>query len=191
MSTKKIDLDRTIDRCKKGDRISQKKLYEHFYGYTMSIALRYAADETEAQEIVNDAFFKILTQIHSYESSYPFKVWLRRILVNTCIDSFRKRTRIPQHMCLEELIYEPVDEAIVSQLISDEEDVLPILLKLPPAYRIVFNLYIMEGYQHNEIAEMLGISVSTSRSNLVRAKEKLYKILVEKYPDRINKIIHT
>ena len=145
----------------------------------MNISLRYGKNREEALEILNDAFLKALTNLEKFDSDYPFKGWLRRILINSAIDYHRANHKHPSHLELVSTMDVSEDEMEMPK-ISPEEDMLPILQELSPAYRMVFNLFIMEGYKHHEIAEKLGISVSTSRSNFIRAKQKLRKILLKK-----------
>ncbi len=179
MPLQNFDLEAILQECQQGNPRSQRILYEHFYGYAMSICLRYAGHREEAVEILNDAFFKALTHLDQYDSAYPFRPWLRRILINTAIDYHRCHHNLPVCLSLTEAANIATEE-MPTPVLSEDEDVLPILQQLPPAYRMVFNLSVMEGYKHHEIAEMLGISTSTSRSNLVRAKEKLRVMLIEK-----------
>jgi RNA polymerase sigma factor (sigma-70 family) len=167
-----------LDGTRRGERNAQRKLYEHFYGYGLSICLRYAQQRAEAVEILNDAFLKVFTKIDRYDNSLPFKPWLRRILIHTAIDHLRAGIR-PIHVDLNAAPPLYADEGPMPML-SPAEDALPYIQQLPPGYRMVFNLYVMEEYDHREIAEMLGISEATSRSNLARAKEKLREMLQQK-----------
>ncbi len=177
MADKEIDQHLLLQGCRQGDRNSQRKLYEHFYGYAMSICLRYSRHREEAVEILNDAFLKAFTHLDKYDSSYPFRIWLRRILINSAIDYYRKNHHLPNHLELTEATDLSAEEMPMPR-IGEEEDMLPILRKLSPAYRLVFNLFVMEGYAHQEIAELLGIDARTSRSNLLRAKENIRVLLV-------------
>ncbi len=161
-----------LDGCRRGNRRSQHELYEHFYGYALSICLRYTASREEAVEVMNDAFFKALTRLDQYDPALPFKPWLRQILIRSAIDCFRKNHRQPLIVELPPPEQLGTEEPPLPQ-IRPGEDLLPLLQKLTPAYRTVFNLYVMEGYRHEEIGEMLGISASASRSNLARATERL------------------
>lgn len=180
---KRINLKILLEACRRGNRGSQKKLYEHFYAYGMSVSLRYSKNNEEAKEILNDAFLKVFTRIDQYDSNFPFKGWFRKVLVNTALDYYRSR----HQKQAEQLIFSPglleseLQEASAPPpRVSPEEDLLPIVQQLPPAYRMVFNLYVMEEYKHHEIADMLNISVSTSKSNLFRAKAKLRDMLLAK-----------
>ncbi|MEK7256556.1 MAG: RNA polymerase sigma factor [Bacteroidota bacterium] len=172
-----INIQLLLQGCLQGNRQSQRKLYEHFYGYAMNVCLRYSKNQREAAEVLNDAFLKVFTHLDRYDASYPFRAWLRRILINAAIDYYRKHHRVPDPVELT-LSADRADEDLPLPQILPGEDVLPLLQKLPPAYRMVFNLHVMEEFKHHEIAEMLGISAATSRSNFLRAKQKLREILL-------------
>ncbi|MCB9294686.1 MAG: RNA polymerase sigma factor [Lewinellaceae bacterium] len=176
MSEEKINLTLILQGCQRGSRNSQQKLYEHFYGYAMNICLRYSRNREEAVEILNDAFLKVFTRLDQYDPSFPFRGWLRRILIHAAIDYHRKNHKHAPNLELTPLS-DVAEEEVPMPKISPDEDMLPILQQLTPAYRMVFILFVMDGYKHHEIAEMLDISVSTSRSNLLRAKEKLRALL--------------
>ena len=179
MFKRDVDLTHILQGCRQGQRNSQRQLYEHFYGYAMNVCLRYSKNREQAVEILNDAFLKAFTRLDQYDPAYPFKAWLRRILVNSAIDYFRKNNSLPVHLDISAAIGLADDDFPLPQL-SENEDVLPILQHLSPAYRLVFNLYVMEEYSHQEIATMLGIDVRTSRSNLMRAKEKIRALMLQK-----------
>lgn len=182
-----INLTLLIKGCQKGNRNSQRKLYQHFYGYGMNLCLRYAKSRDEALEMLNDGFLKVLTNLHKYDSNYPFKGWLRRILINAAIDYYRAHQKYPSFVDLQ-AAGEIADEAIPLPEVVSGQDMLPIVQQLPPAYRMVFNLYVMEGYKHHEIATMLDISVSTSKSNLARAKKKLKQLLLKKKVGKVRRL---
>ncbi|MEK6478667.1 RNA polymerase sigma factor [Catalinimonas sp. 4WD22] len=162
-----------INKCKKNDRKAQKILYKHFFPYAMSISLRYSQYEAEAEEILNDAFLKVFTRLDQYNIKQSFKGWLRRIVINTAIDLYRKELRHYHHMDVIELEEEQMQENVIDQLSAQE--IQAMISELPPAYRLVFNLYAVEGYNHQEIASMLDISEGTSKSNLFKARAKLQK----------------
>lgn len=179
MRKKSINIKLLIEGCLKDNRNSQRKLYEHFYGYAMNIAQCYSKNREEAAEILNDAFLKAFRNMEKYDPAYSFKAWFRKILVNTAIDYYRASRNSPHHLAMSELPELGEDNTPMPRL-SMEEDALPILQKLTPAYRMVFNLFVLEEYKHHEIAEMLNISVSASRSNLARAKQRLKTLLINK-----------
>ena len=181
MRVKNEDITIWLNGCRKDSRDSQRKLYQHFYGYSMSICLRYAKNREEAAEILNDGWMKIFTKIKQFDQDFPFKPWCRRILINSAIDYHRKIRHLPIFTDIDDVSeteYAEVSLPVIS--ISDIDDMLPILQLLPPAYRMVFNLAVFEEYKHHEIAETLGISIGTSKSNLSKAKSKLRNILIEK-----------
>lgn len=180
MSIPNFNFDQTLDGCLRGDRNCQRRLFEHFYGYAMSVCLRYARHRHEAAEILNEGFFKALRQIGQFDRVRPFRFWLRRIMVNAAVDHFRVRHRFPPHD--EWTTDHDADiEETPDPEIYPGEDGLPILQELSPAYRTVFNLYVIEEFSHQEIAGLLGISEAASRSNLTRAKEQLRQIWIKKH----------
>ncbi|MEI8115382.1 MAG: sigma-70 family RNA polymerase sigma factor [Bacteroidia bacterium] len=169
------ELERIIDGCIEQDRHSQELLYKKLYGFTMKICLRYADNRYEASEVLNEGFFKAFTNIGKYDKNWPFKTWLSKIIYNTSIDYYRTNLRWSQFVDLEKSEPKIHDSNVEHKL--DYEDLLATVQRLPPSYRIVFNLYAVDGYSHEEIAEMTGISASTSRSNLHKARLKLQQML--------------
>ena len=167
-------LDILLKRCSKGDRKAQEHLYYSYYGYAMSIALRFSSSREMAEEIVNDSFLKVFTKIESHNTDKSFKAWLRRIVVNTAIDNNRKDLRNLDTVELIEERHDSIDETID---FPKAEEIIALLQNLSPMYRMVFNLYIMEGYSHEEISKELNISINTSRSNLSRAKERIIELV--------------
>jgi RNA polymerase sigma factor (sigma-70 family) len=169
------ELQQIIDGCIEQDRHSQELLYKKLYGFAMSICLRYVENRNEASDVLNDGFFKALTNIDKYDKSWPFKTWLSKIMHNASIDYYRTNFKWMQLVGLERSDTKINDAAVEHKL--DYEDLLSLIQRLPPAYRLVFNLYAVDGYSHEEIAEMTGISASTSRSNLHKARMKLQQML--------------
>lgn len=169
------ELQGIIDGCIEQDQHSQELLYKKLYGFAMKICLRYADNRYEASEVLNEGFFKALTNIEKYDKSWPFKTWLSKIMHNASIDYYRTNLKWSQFVGLEKSDTKMKEAAIEHKL--DYEDLLSVIQRLPPAYRIVFNLYVIDGYSHEEIAEMTGISASTSRSNLYKARLKLQQML--------------
>lgn len=168
-------IDKILNGCRKQRRESQKMLYEEFYGYGMSICLRYADNRDEAAAILNDGFMKIFTNIRQFDLSKPLKPWLRKIMINTAINHYHRKQRSVQFDEMERADQEAETESIISGI--SYQEIIAMLHKLPPAYRTVFNLFVIEGYKHEEIAKTLGITVGASKSNLFKAKEYLRKIL--------------
>lgn len=149
-----------------------------FYAYGMSITLRYADSREEAVTILNDAFMKVFDNIRKYDSGRPFKPWLRKIIVNTAINYFHKNKKIREREIHDAAEREFADREMILSGISYLE-IIDMVQQLTPSYRTVFNLYVIEGFKHHEIAEKLGISVGTSKSNLAKAKRNL-RVLLEK-----------
>jgi len=151
-----------------------------FYAYGMSITLRYAESRDEAANILNDAFMKVFSNIKKYNRDRPFKPWFRRIVINTAINQYHKTKK---HRQLEELDLSnngvQKEEQIISGISYDE--IIEMVQQLSPAYRTVFNLYVIEGFKHREIADMLDIAVGTSKSNLAKAKRNLQSILEKNF----------
>ena len=176
------ELSLYIRGCALNERESQKKIYNSFYGYAMAICDCYANNEEDAVEILNDGFLKIFKEVHRYKPAYTneinsFKGWLRKIMVCTAIDHFRKNQK---HRVVGELdissVHASVHEANGLDKVSYDE-IIRFIQNLSPAYRTVLSLFIIEGFSHEEIADQLGISVGTSKSNLAKARKQLQKIL--------------
>ncbi|OEK07515.1 hypothetical protein BFP71_00390 [Roseivirga misakiensis] len=169
-------LEAIINGCKENDRQSQQELYRNFYSYGMSICLRYTGSEADAVEVLNDGFLKIFKNIKKFDIEKSFKPWLRRILVNTCIDHIKKNAKHNHLVDITEAAVESTQQEAPDHDLSYQE-ILTKIGELSPAYRAVFNLYVIDGFKHHEIAEQLGITTSTSKANLTRAKAALRAML--------------
>jgi len=141
----------------------------------MSICLRYSKNADEAVEVLNDGFMKVLTKIKKYDQNRSFKGWLRKIMINTALDNYRHNLKYYHSYDVENGEAAPVAENALSDMAYQE--IVAMVQNLSPAYRTVFNLYVVDGYTHEEIAEMLRISVGTSKSNLSKARENLRNML--------------
>jgi len=168
-----------IKGCVKGDMKYQEMLYKKFYAYGMSITLRYTKSREEAIEVLNDSFLKVFENINKFDLNRSFKSWFRQITVNTSIDQYRKSKKLIQTNDIEDHEKDLHDPDRIEDM--EVEDLLNLLYSLPDHYRLIFNLYEIEGFDHNEIAEKLGISDSTSRANLSRAKKLLRELFKEQY----------
>lgn len=179
------ELNLQIRGCALNQRESQKKLYNSFYGYAMSVCDRYTSREEDASEILNDGFIKIFKEIHHFKPAYAdvissFKGWLRKIMVYTAIDHYRKNNKHQHVIELDTaIVHLPVQAENAFDKISYDE-IIRFIQDLSPAYRTVLNLFIVEGFSHDEIARHLDISVGTSKSNLAKARKQLQKILYNK-----------
>ena len=181
-----------VEACALNNRGSQKVLYSSFYGYAMAICDRYTNKQEDAVEILNDGFLKVFREIHHYRPAYAdvvssFKGWLRKIMVYTAIDHFRKNHKHQMVTQLDNVVYQvaTVSEDAVDKL--SYEEVIRAIQDLSPGYRTVFNLFVIEGLSHDEIASQLGISVGTSKSNLSKARRQLQKILFKQNQIQIAK----
>lgn len=171
-------LPHIIEGCRRHERKYQKKLYHLFYQHTLVVAMRYVPSLEDAREIVNDVFLKIFSQIELYHPELPFKPWLTKITVFTAIDFYRKHIKNQPHTDdLDVAIGVGVSSDIIA-LISAQE-LCDLVQQLPPSYRAAINLYAIDGFNHQEISLLLGISVGTSKSNLFKARAKL-KYLIQK-----------
>jgi RNA polymerase sigma-70 factor (ECF subfamily) len=188
------ELRLTIQGCVSNDRLSQKKIYTSFYNYAMSICSIYTNNYEDSVEILNDGFLKVFKEIYRYEPAYPdhvlsFKGWLRKIMLYTSIDHFRKnhKHRFTKELDNEELRLSAADEDALDRISYNE--IVKSMQKLTPGYRIIFNLFIIENFSHEEISKRLGISIGTSKSNLARGRKQLQKILLQQNQIKIPKKI--
>jgi len=170
------DLHQLIQGCIKQDRKCQKMLYKAFYGFSMAICLRYASDRDEAAGILNQGFFKVFTKIETFDAARPFKAWLGRIMTNVSIDHYRANLKMAYSDDLETA--EHLDDGTYTDSNLNYNDLLAMVQKLPQAYRTVFNLFAIDGYSHEEIADMLNINIGTSKSNLFKARQKLKQMIL-------------
>lgn len=169
-------LNAIIEKCRQQDRAAQEMLYRHFYGYAMSISIRYSANDEEAVEILNDGFLKVFQKIEMYDRQLNFKGWLRKILINTALDHYRKNRKRYQDVTIESMESSlEVENEVVARI--SHQEILTLIQKLSPVYRAVFNLFVIDGYSHEEIAKQLNITVGSSKSNLFKARENLKKLL--------------
>lgn len=171
--------DSLIDGCLTADRKCQKLFYERFYGAMMTVCLRYASDREEARDILHEGFIKVFSNLVKFKRGTNLGGWVRRIMVNTAIDCYRKTAKIPESVEINTAIHESDSTDLISSMSADE--ILKLVQTLSPAYRTVFNLYVIDGYSHREIGEMLGVSEGTSKSNLAKARFKLQKMVLNLY----------
>ena len=179
MEENAVQVKNILEGCRQKNRTSQQQLYALYYNYAMTIARRYVHHTDRAEEVVNDAFFKVFTKLHLFSADQPFRPWLRRIIINTAIDAIRSKLRIPHEAELT-AINEPGVQIDVEENITREQ-IWGMLDKLPPAYRTVFNMAVVDGFTHEEISDALQISVGTSKSNLARARQYLKKLLKDEF----------
>ena len=178
------ELRLAIQGCVLNDRLSQKKIYTSFYNYAMSICSIYTSNYEDSVEILNDGFLKVFKEIYRYQPAYAdhvlsFKGWLRKIMLYTAIDHFRKNHK---HRFTKELDNDADWKSAPGEDALDRlsfKEIVTSMQKLTPGYRIIFNLFIIENFSHEEISKRLGISIGTSKSNLARGRKQLQKILLD------------
>jgi len=172
-----------VERCALNDRESQKKIYNSFYGYAMSICNRYSSNSDDVVEIINDGFLKVFKEIHRYKPAYSdvlssFKGWLRKIMIYTAIDHFRRNQKHQQSSDLDNGLVQFSAGTIDPLNRISYQEILSAIKDLSPSYRMVFNLFVFDGLTHEEISQQLGISIGTSKSNLAKARKQIQKMLV-------------
>lgn len=181
---KHMNLDRTftidslLDGCKKGDRKAQESLYKALASKMMGVCMRYAKDTFEAEDILQMGFVKVFQKVSEFRSDGSFEGWIRRIMVNTAIETYRKNLRSLNVVDIDEVYDQPQSTFDMGKL--ELNDLMKLVQQLSNGYRIVFNMYAIEGYSHKEIAKELGISEGASKSQLSRArailKDKIIKM---------------
>ena len=175
-----MNLERLIEQCKKNDVIAQKALYKRFAPILFGVCLKYCKNKTIAEDLFQEAFITIFNKIAQFKHKGSFEGWIKKITVNTILQHFKKQR-----------VYELVNEKNLELIEEDDHDLtkfsnisldylLKTIQKLPDQYRLVFNLYVLDDYSHQEIAEALNISVGTSKSNLSRARVLLKKEIGER-----------
>jgi RNA polymerase sigma factor (sigma-70 family) len=171
-------IDSLLDGCKRGERKAQENLYKALCSRMMAVCMRYAKDSYEAEDILQMGFVKVFNKVTEFRNDGSFEGWIRRIMVNTAIESYRKNLRTLSLVDIEEVYDQPQSTFDMNQL--ETKDLLKLVQQLSSGYRLVFNMYVIEGYSHREIGETLGISEGASKSQLSRArailKEKILKI---------------
>jgi RNA polymerase sigma factor (sigma-70 family) len=168
-----------IEACVARERWAQQRLYEEYYPKMMGVCMRYANNDDDALDILHEGFIKVFKHVASYQPGTSLTAWIRRIMVNTAIDYYRKTVRRRTEDIETAYNLSNSDADAISQ--CTEKDILAAVKKLTPAYRAVFNMYVIEGYSHKEVADQLDITESTSRSNLVKARLKLQAILTGRF----------
>ncbi len=172
-------LDNIIKGCCRKEPVAQRLLYEMFSARMFGVCLRYSGSREDAQDILHESFLKIYEKIEQFESRGSFEGWIRRIMVNTALEKFRNQNKIVNvQEAIEE--YERKEDIDITDNITAKE-LMRMIGELSPQYRIVFNLYAIEGYSHKEISEKLGITEGTSKSNLSRARTILQDKVKEFY----------
>ncbi|TSD67508.1 RNA polymerase sigma factor [Inquilinus sp. KBS0705] len=171
----RVTEDEIVSNCKKGSLKHQELLYKQFYGYAMGISMRYSLNSDDAIEVVNDAFIKVFNNINTYNTDKPFRAWLRTIIVNTAIDRRRKEIKHQANTDLDTAIGVGSSASVIGSL--NAQDILKLMKKLPEIQLTIFNMYEIDGYNHDEIGKILNLPASSSRVYLSRAKDKLRQLI--------------
>lgn len=171
----KKQLDVLIQGCRENNPTAQNRLYRAFYAWAMTICRRYTSTQEVAYECLQDGFFKVFTKINHYSGELSFEAWLKKVLINTCIDRYRSQVN-----AIETVAYTSEnDESIWPEAFinSDADYLLHLIQQLSPAYRTTLNMYAVEGYEYHEIAQMLQVSIGSVKSNLSKARHGLKQLL--------------
>ena len=163
--------------CKKGDTRSQEALYKHYSRLMFAVCIRYSDNRQTAEDLLQEGFIKVFHAIKEFREDGSLEGWIRKIMLRTSLEHFRKKVNFFALSPIESAGTSPMDEQILSSLASNE--ILETMNRLPQGYRTVLNLYCVEGYSHKEIADLLGISEGTSKSQLSRAREIMKDLLKE------------
>ncbi len=169
--------EQLIKGCVKNDRKAQKALFDKYASVLLGVCARYAHDIAEAEDILQEGFVKIYTRIKQYSGSGSFEGWMKRVMVNTALSHLRQNAKHFYHQDVTEISENKINDDTNYDADFSEKEILSIVNKLPDGFRVVFNLYAIEGYKHKEIAEMLGIDIGTSKSQYSRAKKIIQKQL--------------
>jgi RNA polymerase sigma-70 factor (ECF subfamily) len=165
-----------IKGCIAGDRASQQKLYNLYARKMMGVCLWYARNREEAEEILQDGFMRVFTYLHKYTGEGSFEGWIRKIMVNAALFKYRNKSQLRAVVEYNAETHDATETASVIEML-DAKELVKLVQTLTPGYRMVFNLYVLEGMKHREIAAILGISEGTSKSNLADARVILQKVL--------------
>jgi RNA polymerase sigma factor (sigma-70 family) len=168
--------EQLIDGCKARNPLSQRQLYEKYSRKMMGVCLRYTNNRDEAQDVLQDGFVKVFEKISSFQSQGSFEGWLRRIFVNTSLDNIRKNKENNLLADIDQVGY-ALDSGQSVEGDLNAEELMKILNSIPAGYKVVFNMFVIEGYSHKEIADELGVSESTSKTQFLRAKAYIMKVM--------------
>lgn len=167
-----------IEGCLRHKRECQQELFKRYAGKMLVVCMRYARHQMEAEDVLQDAFIKVFDHLQQFQNKGSFEGWIRRVVVNTALKTFDRKSFTHEQYGLEiREDYSAAEPKVFAQL--NEEELLGLIARLPEGYRIVFNLYAIEGYSHAEIADTLGVQESTSRSQLVKARKMLQAMVMD------------
>ncbi len=175
-----------IKGCLAGKQQQQQLLYERFAPEMKGVCLRYAQTSFEAEDLMHDGFVKVFRHLHTFKFECPLGAWVRKIMVNTALSEYRRKSRQAEFTELEVVMNVAEPDPEMGSFAAEE--LMELVRSLPDKYRLVFNLFAIEGYTHKEVAEMLGITEVTSRSQFMRARQMLREMVNEEYKIRYEKI---
>lgn len=176
-------MEHIIYGCKKNEHKYQKIFYEHYYGFALKTVFRYIYRYEKATDVVNDSFVKIFNNIKNFQITDSENLervvmgWMRRILANTAVDELRRQNMMPEVGDLPDSVWDEPDNQVPPDELLIYKELIEQFKRLPPSYRVVFNMFVIDGFTHQDIANTLGISVGTSKSTLFKAKAYLKKYL--------------
>lgn len=171
--------EQLVKACISGNASAQKEFYDLFAKKMMGVCLRYTNNYEEAQDVLQDGFIKVFNKLSKFVNKGSLEGWVRRIMVNTALDHYRKNKKFKKDVEIDAVSFKLEKQEYIVESIN-AQDLLKIIQTIPEGYRVVFNLFAIEGYSHKEIAEQLGVTESTSKSQFSRAKKMLRKILIER-----------
>jgi len=164
----KYTIDTLVNKCKAGDRKAQEMLYKQFAAKMLGVCMRYATDRMEAEDMLQNGFIRVFQKMNDYRGEGSFEGWVRRIMVHSSIEYYRKHHKMMQAVDMDEVDEPSVNPMAMANL--DAKDLIALIQQLAPGYRMVFNLYAIEGYSHKEIGEIMNITEGASKSQLSRAR---------------------
>ncbi|HMS29964.1 MAG TPA: RNA polymerase sigma factor [Saprospiraceae bacterium] len=166
-----------VEACLRGDRISQKKLFDLFAGRMLAVCMRYSKHRMEAEDLLQDGFIRVFMNLDQFKNEGPLEQWIRRIMINNAIKKYHKKSNQNESYTIDTVVEEGVQPDAIDQI--SEQEMMDMIAELPDGYRMVFNLFAIEGYSHKEISEMMHIEESTSRSQLAKARKVLQDKIIK------------
>ncbi len=175
----KMNEEQLVNKCLEKDTLAQKQLFEYYSKRMMGVCLRYSKDSEEAQDVLQMGFIKVFEKLDMYNHNGSLEGWIRKIIVNTALDNIRKNKKMMNNVEIDKVDYQlhNYNENAIDALSA--QDLLKVIQNMPTGFKTVFNMYVIEGYSHKEIAAELNISVNTSKSQFSRARAYLQKILLK------------
>ncbi len=171
--------EQMVNKCLEKDTLAQKQLFDFYSKRMMGVCLRYSKDMDEAKDVLQMGFIKVFEKLDMYNHKGSLEGWIRKIIVNTALDNIRKNKKLQNNVNIEKVDYQINNYSETAVEALSVQDLLKVIQNMPTGFRTVFNMYVIEGYSHKEIAEELNVSVSTSKSQFSRARAYLQKKLIK------------